>query len=68
MTEATLTLPRAKASPKKQSPKKYLLTAVGILILCVMLFPVYWMINISLHPGGDVAYSIKLRDRGTPAA
>lgn len=25
------------------------------------------MINISIHPGGDVAYSIKLRDRGTSA-
>lgn len=32
--------------------KRWILTAVGILILCVMLFPVYWMINISLQPAG----------------
>ncbi|MBC7764035.1 MAG: carbohydrate ABC transporter permease [Candidatus Saccharibacteria bacterium] len=32
--------------------KKYALSCVGILILCLMLFPVYWMINISLQPAG----------------
>jgi multiple sugar transport system permease protein len=63
MTEATIPLASTKGAPTKatrtratrgttRSPKKYLLTAVGILILCVMLFPVYWMINISLQPAG----------------
>jgi multiple sugar transport system permease protein len=28
-------------------------TAIGIVILAVMLFPVYWMINVSLQPGGS---------------
>jgi multiple sugar transport system permease protein len=28
-------------------------TAIGIAILAVMLFPVYWMINVSLQPGGS---------------
>lgn len=27
-------------------------TVVGILILAVLLFPVYWMVNVSLQPGG----------------
>ncbi|TDO49275.1 multiple sugar transport system permease protein [Kribbella sp. VKM Ac-2527] len=28
-------------------------TAIGVLILCVMLFPVYWMLNASLQPSGN---------------
>jgi multiple sugar transport system permease protein len=28
-------------------------TAIGIAILAVMLFPLYWMINVSLQPGGS---------------
>ena len=36
----------------RRDPKKYVYTVIGILILCVMLFPVYWMINISLQPAG----------------
>src|SRR4051812_8593515 len=28
-------------------------TAIGIAILAVMLFPVYWMVNVSLQPGGS---------------
>jgi multiple sugar transport system permease protein len=41
----------AKPAVKGKS-KKYALSCVGILILCLMLFPVYWMINISLQPAG----------------
>ncbi|QOR69520.1 carbohydrate ABC transporter permease [Ruania alkalisoli] len=33
--------------------RKVLLTAAGVLILAVMLFPVYWMINASLQPSGN---------------
>jgi multiple sugar transport system permease protein len=52
-------------------------TAVGVLILAVMLFPLYWMLNVSLQPsGGAVAtpwiplelsfdgYASALRDQG----
>lgn len=28
-------------------------TAIGVLILAVMLFPVYWMINVSLQSSGS---------------
>lgn len=34
------------------TPKQWVLSGVGILILAVMLFPVYWMVNISLQPAG----------------
>lgn len=27
-------------------------TAVGVIILIILLFPVYWMLNVSLQPGG----------------
>jgi multiple sugar transport system permease protein len=30
-------------------------TAVAVLLLAVMLFPVYWMVNVSLQPGGGGA-------------
>ena len=58
MTDTALPLRRPAgrgATPKPRlrgNGKKYLLTAVGVLILAVMLFPVYWMINISLQPAG----------------
>ncbi|UFU08347.1 carbohydrate ABC transporter permease [Ruania halotolerans] len=29
------------------------MTAAGVAILCVMLFPVYWMVNASLQPSGN---------------
>src|SRR3954468_12117012 len=28
-------------------------TAIGVVIIAVMLFPVYWMLNVSLQPGGS---------------
>jgi multiple sugar transport system permease protein len=33
--------------------RRGLYTAVGVLILCLMLFPVYWMLNASLQPSGN---------------
>jgi len=30
------------------------LTAIAVLILCVMLFPVYWMVNVALQRSGNV--------------
>lgn len=35
------------------SLRKVLLTAAGVAILCVMLFPIYWMVNASLQPSGN---------------
>jgi multiple sugar transport system permease protein len=42
-----------KASPAKQA----VYTALGILFLAVMLFPLYWMFNTSLQSGGTAASS-----------
>jgi multiple sugar transport system permease protein len=37
---------------RRLSARRLLNTAAGVLILSVMLFPVYWMINVSLQPSG----------------
>jgi multiple sugar transport system permease protein len=39
--------------PRVRAPQSWIYTAAGILILAVMLFPVYWMINGSLQPSGN---------------
>ncbi|MFV0252557.1 MAG: carbohydrate ABC transporter permease [Beutenbergiaceae bacterium] len=45
-----------KKKPVVREPRKPVYTAIGIAILAVMLFPVYWMLNVSLQPaGGAVA-------------
>lgn len=33
--------------------RKAVLTAAGILITCVFLFPLYWMVTTSLRPPGE---------------
>lgn len=43
----------ARQPVRPTSAKQWVLSGVGILILAVMLFPVYWMINISLQPAGS---------------
>jgi multiple sugar transport system permease protein len=64
MSESALRVPSTRAVARRgagrrrplsrpDGPKKYLLTAVGVLLLAVMLFPVYWMVNISLQPAGS---------------
>lgn len=56
MTDATATravVTRGTRRPTRPTTlKQWVLSGVGILILAVMLFPVYWMINISLQPAG----------------
>ncbi|ROP74546.1 carbohydrate ABC transporter permease [Curtobacterium sp. PhB115] len=42
----------ARRPVRPTSAKQWVLSGIGILILAVMLFPVYWMINISLQPAG----------------
>lgn len=51
-TPTTRSSPAVRTPRRRGTVKTYVLTAVGILILAVMLFPVYWMINISLQPSG----------------
>ncbi|MET3451413.1 multiple sugar transport system permease protein [Curtobacterium sp. 1544] len=50
-TRAVVTRGTRRAT-RPTTPKQWVLSGVGILILAVMLFPVYWMINISLQPAG----------------
>jgi multiple sugar transport system permease protein len=38
---------------RRRSPREWSHTALGLLILAVLLFPVYWMINVSLQPSGS---------------
>ena len=38
---------------KKRSMHAALFTAIGILFLAIMLFPIYWMVNASLQPSGN---------------
>ncbi|WP_026411012.1 carbohydrate ABC transporter permease [Actinomadura oligospora] len=61
----------------KRPPRRgRLSTVVGIVLLAVMLFPVYWMVNASLQPGGSAlgggwfpvppdfsGYALALRDQ-----
>lgn len=56
MTDATATRAVVTRGTRRRTrpttSKQWVLSGVGILILAVMLFPVYWMINISLQPAG----------------
>jgi multiple sugar transport system permease protein len=42
---------QVRGKPRRRRPLGY--TIVGILILAVLLFPVYWMVNVSLQPSGS---------------
>jgi multiple sugar transport system permease protein len=64
----TLTLDAPRTStPRRQRPvlsrrsplRRGLRTALGIVLVGIMLFPVYWMVNASLAPGGN-SLSIQL--------
>jgi len=41
----------------KTQTRNALMTAIGVVILVLMLFPVYWMINVSLQGGGMASSS-----------
>lgn len=54
MTTALITVDQTAARRvRNRTLKSGLSTAAGIVILVVMLFPVYWMINASLQPSGN---------------
>lgn len=81
---ALATRRRPLATPRRPAPASrgrmqgaWRHTAFGILILAVMLFPVYWMLNVSLQPSGSAVgtpwvplhmnlngYATALRDQG----
>ncbi|WP_247041117.1 carbohydrate ABC transporter permease [Arthrobacter rhizosphaerae] len=43
---------QTRRNPRKAEPRNWGHTALAILFLAIMLFPVYWMINASLQPNG----------------
>ncbi|GGF38409.1 ABC transporter permease [Microbacterium sorbitolivorans] len=53
-TTALVTVnPGAASRARALKPKQIAYAVIGIVILVVMLFPVYWMINASLQPSGN---------------
>lgn len=45
---------RPHIAPRRKRPgRSYLHTVVGIVLVAIMLFPVYWMLNASLAPAGN---------------
>lgn len=53
-TTALVTVnPGAASRARALNPKQIAYAVIGIVILVVMLFPVYWMINASLQPSGN---------------
>jgi multiple sugar transport system permease protein len=54
MTTALITVdPRAARRARSRSGRQRLYTALGLVFLVIMLFPVYWMVNASLQPSGN---------------
>lgn len=54
MTTALITVePRAARRARARSPRGRVSTIIGIALLAIMLFPVYWMVNASLQPSGN---------------
>jgi multiple sugar transport system permease protein len=54
MTTALITVePRAARRAQARSPRGRVSTIIGIALLAIMLFPVYWMVNASLQPSGN---------------
>jgi multiple sugar transport system permease protein len=46
-----------RALPRRRHRRRGVKTAIGILLTAVMLFPVYWMINVSFTPDQDMLKS-----------
>jgi multiple sugar transport system permease protein len=53
MTTTVAPAPRAARVSSKKQRRSWLHTVLGVLFLAIMLFPVYWMVNASLQPGGE---------------
>lgn len=52
-TTAARTGPAMTAPRRRRPARSYLHTVIGIVLVAIMLFPVYWMINASLAPAGN---------------
>lgn len=53
LTPTATSAPRGQRDlPRRRSRPRWGSTTAGIAILAVMLFPIYWMVNVSLQPGG----------------
>ena len=53
MSESTMTQQtQTRQTQRKAGPRNWGYTALALLFLAIMLFPVYWMINASLQPNG----------------
>jgi multiple sugar transport system permease protein len=56
MTAMTTTAPRTSLTPPRRrsgAPRGLVHTGIGIVLVAIMLFPVYWMVNASLAPQGN---------------
>jgi multiple sugar transport system permease protein len=54
MTTALITVdPRAARRAAASSRRPLIYTVLGLVLLAIMLFPVYWMVNASLQPSGN---------------
>ena len=51
-TAATATR-RGRRSPRTGRSHAWLWSVIGVVVLVVLLFPLYWMINVSLQPGAS---------------
>jgi multiple sugar transport system permease protein len=51
------THPGRRAQPRPRHRRPGVTTAIGILLTAIMLFPVYWMINVSFTPDQDIRKS-----------
>jgi multiple sugar transport system permease protein len=45
-------MPHPVGSRRGRADRSWISTVIGVVILALMLFPVYWMVNISLQPAG----------------
>ena len=52
-TELVTVQPGAASRARALKPKQVVYAIIGVVILVIMLFPVYWMINASLQPSGN---------------
>ncbi|RKS77953.1 multiple sugar transport system permease protein [Motilibacter peucedani] len=53
MTTTLLTAPAATVRRRRRTQRSWGSTALAVLFLAVMLFPVYWMVNVSLQRSGS---------------
>jgi multiple sugar transport system permease protein len=48
-----LTAARRHPRPARRTTRSGIYTALGVIFLAIMLFPIYWMVNASLQPSGN---------------